>query len=332
MAPRFGAKSRCNKRPSLSMWTRFALVLIGTTLLTNAAQAQLAIPDRRTFAVSVVDAHHKPLWGLTTANFRGEFQGRPVRIVSSSRDAAPRRIALILDTSGSVMEEGQLQLSWAVAVHVVKKFTPNSSVAIFTVADKLLRHSDFLQDRTQVRQILSHVQASSKVGKGRTALLDGIIGAIREFDPPGFADVVYLITDAGENASRTDLRTAEFELAKAGVRLFLVRLRPSRMYHLPTPEEFSNGLPQQLLTASGGLMLELNPLVSYKPGQLSDKLLVFNEYISEVYRLEVEFAGATDRPREWKLEVVDSNGRRVKEVEVVYPRLLVPQAGHPFVH
>ena len=40
--------------------------------------------------------------------------------------------------------------------------------------------------------------------------------------------------------------------------------------------------------------------------------------------VEVELPRAVDKPREWELEAVDADGKKMKNVRVVYPRTLVP--------
>ncbi len=46
--------------------------------------------------------------------------------------------------------------------------------------------------------------------------------------------------------------------------------------------------------------------------------------MENVYRLEVDIPSAIDKSRNWKLEVVDERGKKMKGVTVHYPRYLVP--------
>jgi hypothetical protein len=48
-------------------------------------------------------------------------------------------------------------------------------------------------------------------------------------------------------------------------------------------------------------------------------LTVVNQLLSEL-----SLDSAVDKPRNWKLETVGSDGKKRKDVEVAYPRLLVP--------
>jgi hypothetical protein len=48
-------------------------------------------------------------------------------------------------------------------------------------------------------------------------------------------------------------------------------------------------------------------------------LTVVNQLLSEL-----SLDSAVDKPRNWKLETIGSDGKKLKDVEVAYPRLLVP--------
>lgn len=81
---------------------RWACVLLFVMLVGLPLHAQTAQPERRTIAVSVLDKGGKAVHGLTAENFRGEFRGQAVRILSATEDSSPRRIAIVVDTSGSM--------------------------------------------------------------------------------------------------------------------------------------------------------------------------------------------------------------------------------------
>ena len=48
------------------------------------------------------------------------------------------------------------------------------------------------------------------------------------------------------------------------------------------------------------------------------------EQMCEFYRLDLKLPKRVDKPTEWKLEVVDENGRPNRRVEVHYPHRLMP--------
>jgi hypothetical protein len=52
--------------------------------------------ERRIILVNVLDKDGNTVPGLTAANFRGEFLGQPVKVISAAVDPTPRRVALIV--------------------------------------------------------------------------------------------------------------------------------------------------------------------------------------------------------------------------------------------
>src|SRR3972149_2012270 len=86
-----------------------ALLAVPLLLLVGAALEALAQactceggPLRRTLAVNVLDEQGNQVSGLTAANFRAEFRGQPVKILSAALDTQPRRIVLLVDVSESM--------------------------------------------------------------------------------------------------------------------------------------------------------------------------------------------------------------------------------------
>jgi hypothetical protein len=57
---------------------------------------------------------------------------------------------------------------------------------------------------------------------------------------------------------------------------------------------------------------------------LSATLQEIYDQMKNFYELEIELPAAVDKPRRWKLDVVDDKGRKRKDVTVIYPQELVP--------
>ena len=158
------------------------------------------------------------------------------------------------------------------------------------------------------------------------------------FSGSELGDVVFAVTDAGENSSRTRKKQAEKSLVSSGTRLFLFLVRS------PLPEGVSEirmgfSVVDDLRKVSGGGRLELRPTaVSQISGvenyeldedaRAAVRTLTQGLYqqMGEFYSVEFELPVGVDKARGWKLEVVDAKGKRRKDVEVVYPRKLAPCA------
>src|SRR2546428_12528825 len=86
-----------------TIFLRHTLVLPGIVAagLLLEALAQETPCLRRTVMASVTLAG-QPVASVPTSSFKGEFRGKPVRILSATRDLGPRRIVVLLDASASM--------------------------------------------------------------------------------------------------------------------------------------------------------------------------------------------------------------------------------------
>jgi len=274
--------------------------------------------DRRVLAVNAVDRDGHQVSGLNATRFRAEFRGRAATVVSATEDTAPRRIAVLVDTSGSLQRE-KADLVWGAAVDIVASLAPAHSLAILTLGRQLHDHSGLTNDRAALESALMRARAQGFAGP--SALYDGVVHAARGFSAPALGDAVYLISDGEDTASTLLDSQAQLAAARAGARVF-VALVPGR-----ASSSQGRGFSQAdywtraVAEATGGRVVR---------SDRSDATRAVGEWrlayplIERFYRLEVAFPLSVDKPREWKLEVVDEEGRRAKGIELVYPRLLVP--------
>jgi hypothetical protein len=100
--------------------------LLFVVSLTLALLAILRVPGwadddsclHRIVSVSVADRNWAPISDLKPEDFRGEFRGKPVKILSVVPDNGPHRIVIVLDASGSIgpQQTGMSgQSNWPVA-------------------------------------------------------------------------------------------------------------------------------------------------------------------------------------------------------------------------
>lgn len=293
------------------------VLLCATTLPAQAPQ-----PERRTIAVSVLDRDGHTVPGLTTANFRGEFRGQPVKVLSSASDTRPRQIAVVIDRSGSTKERKILEAAWMAAEDAAFRLANPHSVAVYTFADFVQRHIQFTPNAPALQTMFTQVAAGIRIA-GSTALYDAITEVADEFRPGSFADVLFLVSDCGDNASQTTDKQAELTMKRNDLRAFVVLL-PWR--DEPRKGRRAKGFARRLADNTGGLILEVN---TDKPKEIQSHLSLLYAAITNVYVLEVEIPVLVDRPRDWKLEVVDANGQELKGATVAYPKLLIPVSARP---
>jgi len=302
------------------MKSRLLGALVGALLLAAAAapQAPASGPERRVFAVSVVDAYGNPVPGLTAANFLGEYRGQPVRILSAAEDLHPRRIVVLVDTSSSMQRGKAWSLAWTAAKDVVMALAPDNELVLMTVAEKVYGHAVFSRHSpAELSELVAQAEATAKTsGRANTALFDGMIKALHGFPPSGFADVLWVISDMADRSSLADGRDVELELARSHVRAYVTWLQSEEEWRRLRQ---GNLVRKRLAGASGGLSFDLK---GDKPERNTALVGSLCDSIRRVYRVEVEFPRSIDKAREWELEVVGADGKKLKDVVVAYPRLL----------
>ena len=316
---------------------RHTLVLpcIMTAGLLLEALAQETPCLRRTVMASVTLAG-QPVASVPTSSFKGEFRGKPVRILSATRDLGPRRIVVLLDASGSMLESsnGKWLLARRAASDLVMTASPEFQMALLVFAKKVDAVVGFAEGRKATAEKLTALGAGTKTfpkGPRLTALYDAILVALGMLEPAHPGDIIYAITDGGDNASRARPDEVERALFAAGVRFFTFFLLP---YRTRPPEEMAglSDLPR-LAETTGGNALFTPGSQGYGRGYKLDEkeqaalgfsLKMLYSQVIQFYRLEVELPEPVNKRRGWKLEMVNERGAKMKEWQVAYQATLLP--------
>jgi len=316
--------------------TFFIALLFAASLNFTYLPAQDSGCTTRTVPVGVVDDQWIFVQGLSAANFRGKLRGHDVQILSASIDTRPRRIVLLLDASGSMMEEGW-EAAKSLSVDLIRFAPPGASIAQMAFSETVLDTAGFDQDRSA---LLKRLAALVKVceqprGTRKTALYDAIASARGTLGVPEFGDIIYAVTDAGDNKSQIQPKRVEEDLLTSGVRLFAVVVAYEHRTRGRTPEEtVGPGRLLSMVEATGGNVLTFpyaatsQPYYDIKAKTRADALeLAFHrlyEQMGTFYHLHLRLPETVDKPKEWNLEVIDEKGRPNRRVEVHYPQRLVP--------
>jgi hypothetical protein len=297
---------------------------------------------RRTVPVSVVDREWNLVRGLNAANFRGKLHGHDVEILSAFIDTRPRRIVLLLDASGSMMEQKQ---SWTAAKSLsedlIRFAPPQASIAQMAFSETILDAAGFDQDRLALLKRLSALANVCEQPRKtrRTALFDAISRALSELDVVGPGGVIYAVTDAKDNESQTQAKRVEQDLLRTVVRLFSFVFTYGDEMERPVPDEIeARSLFLSMVEATGGNVLTvpyggasgLVPLAYIKAKTIGDRINLalhrLYQQMGEFYRLELRLPATVDKPTKWKLEVIDAKGKPIPQVEIHYPQQLMPCA------
>jgi hypothetical protein len=141
------------------------------------------------------------------------------------------------------------------------------------------------------------------------------------FRTPEPGDAVYVISDGGDNASRTDSNEVEHALLAKGVRFYMLLLHD----HYLRTEESERAVPllTRLADETGGGIVDLDdPPVGQRNPRLEASLSKVYSQMTQFYELGLGPLKAIDKEERWDLEVVDSQGKKRKDIKVTYPRKL----------
>jgi hypothetical protein len=272
--------------------------------------------EHRVLLVNVLDreGHHVP--GLESANFRGEYRGQPVTIRSLTEDTAPRRVAVVVDVSASQQEA--TARNWLLTEQLIDTLVPRHTVALFTVAETLEKHANLTNDRDALQRALRG--ARSRRLTGPSSLYDGVVQAASDFPGVCLGDVVCLFSDGVDTSSSLSTGATVGRVTGKGYRVFLVASVPDRM----TLYGRIDSAWQLITETTGGVMVMMGSFKKEDAGDMARITHAVHGAITSTYRLELWLPRAIDKPRDWELWVVDSAGRRLKDVRVVYPHRLAP--------
>lgn len=201
------------------------LFCLGALPCSTNAQA----PEMHILPVTVVTADGKPVTNLQSHNVH--IHGDGVHVKSFSLDAGPRRIVLLLDTSGSMGTNDDGKPRLAIASELMNLFLgivpAGDSLALYQFADSPREVVAFTHDAAAIRQAISSIPPDRERDMvGRTNIRDALNAILTNpQESLVFGDSIVIFSD-GEWNSDEDKRRSLASLASAlvqdGIRIFLV--------------------------------------------------------------------------------------------------------------
>jgi len=299
----------------------FSLPGLALYAQTNSYSTQvltLAVRDRRGLFVTDIQPNQIVV------------KGQPASVQRLELDNAPRRILLLLDTSGSMGT--YKSLSWSNVVQFAIQFTlqrkGDDLIGLDTFAEKDQMLDPFTTDS---RLVVRHIQALTSSGRGRTMLglaLSEILA--RREDGLRFGDAIILVSDGERSdADTTNFAQLRDDLTRAGIRICLVRVPP--IMGPGVTAEASNA--SRFVKETGGIEFNvINPLKEVQPfhgARVDPETLASTAqdayaFARTYYRVSLEVSGTVPKPRQLTLEVQDQQKRGMKHLQLNYPRYLLP--------
>lgn len=310
--------------------------LIAVLLQGTVALAQNTGCRHRIIPLSITTTDGSPIQGAEM-KLEGKYRGKAVSIDSlqPAISTRPLRVILLVDVSGSMVD--QLRPDWDlmidVAADVVAKL-PSAQVGMALFATDIAKVIPPTANREDLKSEVATLRKPETARLlGPTALRHSIIRAAELLDSPQLGDVVYVITDAGDNASKeTSAEVVQF-LASRGVRLFAFTLEEPEA--LVQPQEATEEL-RKIVRETGGSQIDAlqssagsfnaRSLVDRlgKPNGLAVSLEKQYAQIANVRGLSVELPEDVNRPSGWELRVKAADKTVQSKLEVTYPQQLVP--------
>jgi hypothetical protein len=309
-------------------WAAIAVVAAGL-----CATAQNLSCGQRNIFVQVNHTNGMPMVDLPPSTMALEVRGKRLPIVSAQPLNTVRRAVILLDASGSMVNEPE---KWSGALTTVRRllaalpqsvpvaYTRKSLTSQFTVSfEKSAPRQDIVADLAVAAQMVG-------MHTGKTAMLDWIDDANAMFDGPQAGDAIFVISDGSDNTSKENTGRVEKRLIANGVRLLAIVMREPESpmnYSGPTQEDFQ-GLQAlgNLAVNSGGRAVWVEPKSILKDPKAK---LGLDWTITDLANSPGWIVGTcySDTFTKWssvKLVILDATGNRRKDVVVSYPHLWPP--------
>jgi hypothetical protein len=321
----------------MSRAAKFLLVSLLLTLATSCL-AQAAPATTRSILVNVFDSTGRPVPGLSKESFRVSINGNPVPVVDAKFSVSPRRIVLLLDMSGSMTGERD-DVKWRLVRQALQDFLdvtpPDVPIAFLPFALQVLEVSDFAAGRNGIERLLQQgPHDARKIKHGQTALWDAVLRGLKILDPYQRGDSLFVITDAGDNASKASAKNADEMLLRSGTRLFALLFND---FSQTEEGRWGQNSFKELVADTGAVSFEMtgreypgkpfwDSVYDYNAANL-DKLKAYTRTLSlQIYGFWILDLAVpiSNKQRKINLEIVDETGKLSKDVWLTYTHALLP--------
>jgi von Willebrand factor type A domain len=224
-------------RPTLGKCGLFLATVVSALVPSCASQIVADQCSEIHTSASVLNERGQVIAGLSNENFTAQIGGKPARITNVEYKLQKHRAVILIDHSGS-MGWLRWQVTQEAIQRLVLEIPQDVPVGIIVFDDKIHQLVPLKSDRKLISESLRQY-FSSKEGKprGRTNLFGAIDAALSSLLPTVRGDLIYVVTDAGDNQSQVSSGKLEKKLLNSEVRLFALFLGPTGHEIVATSEE-----------------------------------------------------------------------------------------------
>jgi von Willebrand factor type A domain len=287
----------------------------------NPVADPAGLPDaclRRSIAVTFIK-NIQAAPPLRLQDLQVAVKGDQASIVSLVQEKLNPRVIFLLDTSAS-MGIGPQGSGWGIGLDAAKfavgAIPPGGSIALGTFSEHL-QLSEF-QDTTGPTK--PSLALGNVKPQHRTALYDAVSQASLLFKSVQFGDVIYVVTDGGDNHSSVRLPRLEDELVTRGVRVFVFLINGPYAKFL-TPEEREGPVNmRELAEKTGGGFIALASKEWFTKPEAASMAKSIREQVAAPNRMELQLTSPLSKPAKLSVKFPSEP----KAYTIVYPRLLEP--------
>jgi Ca-activated chloride channel family protein len=180
---------------------------------------------------TVLDRNHRPVRGLTRDNFRLFEEKVGQRISYFGEEEMPLSLAIVLDTSGSM--EGKMKRAIRTLHTLLDHSGAGDEFALITFSDRAEVALPWTSDAVEIQN-----RAVQMRPRGNTALLDAVQLALSQLHRPrNPRRAVLILSDGGDNHSRSSERQITRLLEEVDVQVYAVDMSPETILRERSPEE-----------------------------------------------------------------------------------------------
>jgi Ca-activated chloride channel family protein len=221
------------------------LVLLSVVMLSSAQSISVDV-ELVQLSVSVQDKHGLPVQGLQRQHF-AVYEDKVLQDISLfKQEDIPLSVALVVDTSGSMLSK--LNRVNSAAMTFVRESNPADETAIVTFGTSVTLDQRFTSNTDELSRSLAGI-----VPDGYTALYDAVFQAAKYLREKGSQDkkVLLVISDGDDNRSKYKLKEVLESIRESKIIVYSIGLLTSDANSLPYATEGKKAL-KQFAEVTGG--------------------------------------------------------------------------------